>query len=250
MAKSSRPPSGGQPGLDQISTRWPQIKDPVQFVMRYAPAIQKYLEALLKNSHDAEELTQDFLLRGILHGFVRTSQLRGRFRDYLKTAVRNAALTYLQRRRRTRPGGARPEHLSDPAAPPSRADEDWLAEWRQCVLDRAWQALERHQSRSPGNLAHTVLRLATDHPDDDSATLAARAMALIGRPFRADAFRKQLSRARRLFAELLVAEVAHTLERPTPAEVELELVETGLMPYVLPYLPDDWHERDTLAPPQ
>jgi hypothetical protein len=86
-----------------------------------------------------------------------------------------------------------------------------------------------------------------DHPEDDSATLAARTTALIGRPIRGDAFRKQLSRARRLFAELLLAEVARTLKKPTTAEVELELIEVGLMPYVSPYLPADWRNRDLSA---
>ena len=75
MAKPSRPDPGPTPGLDQISTRWPAIKDPVQFVLRYAPAIQKYLAALLRDAHDAEDVAQDFLLRGILKGFVATSAL-------------------------------------------------------------------------------------------------------------------------------------------------------------------------------
>jgi hypothetical protein len=238
-------PSSWQSGLDQISTCWPSIKDPMQFVLRYAPAIQKYLHALLKNSHDAEEVAQEFLLRGLEHGFLRTDALRGRFRDYLKTAVRNAALTYLQRKRPTRTGGADPEQLLDAADVCSRADEEWLAEWRGCMLDRAWQALDNHQRLSPGNLAHTVLRVAVDYPDEDSPTLAARVAALSGRPLRAEAFRKQLSRARRLFAELLLAEVAHTLGQPTSAQMELELIETGLMPYVRPYLPADWNQRDT-----
>src|SRR4051812_10671065 len=96
-------PSGGDeaqaPGLDQISTHSPMIEDPGQFVLRYAPAIRSYLRALLKDSDGAEEVSQDFLVRGLLRGFVRTTELRGRFRHYLKAAVRNAAMNHLQRRR-------------------------------------------------------------------------------------------------------------------------------------------------------
>jgi RNA polymerase sigma factor (sigma-70 family) len=248
MAKPS--PSGSRPpapGLDQISTRWRLITDPEQFVLRYAPAIHKYLEALLKNAHDAEEVAQDFLLRSLQKGFVPPAELRGRFRDYLKVAVRNTALNHLRRKKPSRAAGPL-DQAAD--AEPDAAEREWLAEWQRCVLDRAWQALDSHQGRSPGNLFYTVLRLSADHPQDDSATLAARATALAGRPLRADAFRKQLSRARRLFAELLVKEVALTLETATPGQVEEELSELGLLPYVRDFLPPDWRSRGKLTDPE
>jgi RNA polymerase sigma-70 factor (ECF subfamily) len=232
-----QPDTGSKSTLDQISTRWPQISDPAQFVLRYAPAIQKYLEALIKDPHDAEEVAQDFLLGGLQRGFLRTDDLRGRFRDYLKTGVRNAALMYFRRQKSARRGGPDPAYLPARDEATARAGDEWVAGWRRCVLDRAWQALEHHQSRSPGNLYYTVLRLAAEHPDADSPTLAARAGALAGRPLRADAFRKQLSRARRLFAELLVAEVAQTLDEATPARVDEELSDLGLLGYVRPFLP-------------
>jgi hypothetical protein len=204
--------------------------------MRYAPAIRRYLDALIRNADDAEELTQEFLLRGLLQGFVRTSELRGRFRDYLKAAVRHAALNHLRRKRPVQDGVAGLEQVPAPDDQRSAADQQWVEQWRACVLDRAWQALDDHQRRSPGSLAFTVLRLAADHPEEDSTALAARATASAGRPIRADAFRKQLSRSRRLFAELVVAEVSQTLEQPSRERVVEELVDLGLMSYVGDYL--------------
>jgi RNA polymerase sigma-70 factor (ECF subfamily) len=237
MAKRSRPDSGSAPGLEEISTRWPLIRDPVQFVLRYAPAIRNYLEALLKNRHDAEEVAQDFLLRGILRGFVLTTELRGRFRYYLKTAVRNAALTRLGRQKPDSPGGLNPAQLPDPRDEPTQAEQDWVAAWQRCVIDRAMQALDHHQRQAPDSLFYTVVRLSLDHPEEDSTALAERASASAGRPIQPAAFRKQLSRARRRFAELLVAEVTQTLEQPTPERIEEELSEVGLLSYVRPYLP-------------
>jgi hypothetical protein len=114
-------------------------------------------------------------------------------------------------------------------------------------MSRAWQALDAHQRRSPGNLCHTVLRLSADFPDEDSKALAARASKQEGRTIKPEAFRKQVSRARRLFAELLVAEVAQTLEEPTPAQVEEELVAVGLMEYVRDFLPADWRTRGQMS---
>jgi hypothetical protein len=88
-----------------------------------------------------------------------------------------------------------------------------------------------------------VLRLVLDHPEDDSEALAARVSESLGHPFRADAFRKQLSRARRLFARFLVIEVTRTLDYPTPERIEEELSELGLMRYVRRFLPPDWTLR-------
>ena len=224
------------PNLDRITTIWPAIHDPVRFVLRYAPAVSRYLGALLRDPHDADEVAQEFLARVVERGFANADPGRGRFRDYLKMAVRNAALNYLRRKRRApRPDVDRLE-LAGP-----EEEQAWVAEWQRCALAKAWRTLDQHQARTPGNLFHTVLRLSVDHPDEDSEALAARAAALAGRPLRADAFRKQLSRARRLFAEALLREVTQTLENPTPQQVEEELIELGLMPHVADFLPDDWH---------
>ena len=110
------------------------------------------------------------------------------------------------------------------------------------ALERA-RRLEAHQRESPGNLAHTVLRLSVEHPDEDSDALAARASRASGRPLLPAAFRKQLSRARRLFAGFLVAEVAQTLEEPTAERVEEELAAVGILPVVRDFLPPDWKDQ-------
>ena len=235
--------------LDDITTEWSIIHDPAQFVMRYAPAIQRYLAALVRARHDAEDVTQNFFLRVVQHGFLRARQERGRFRDYLKTAVRNAALNFLSRKPAVKvsplAGGLA---VADPAQ--HTADREWVAQWRRCVLARAWNALKRHQRRSPGNLFYTALRLAVEHPAADAEALAARAGRAAGRTVRADAFRKQLSRARYQFAQFLVDEVAQTLDFPTPEQVEEELIDISRWKYVRQYLPADWRTRGKLAPPK
>jgi DNA-directed RNA polymerase specialized sigma24 family protein len=101
------PPTEIDPGLDDISTEWEVVRDPPGFVLRYAPAIQRYMRALIKNRHDAEEVAQDFFLRVSQQCFAHTRKEGGRFRDYLKTAVRHAALTFLKRHRAAKPLQAR-----------------------------------------------------------------------------------------------------------------------------------------------
>jgi hypothetical protein len=229
--------------LDDISTEWSIIHDPMQFVMRYAPAIQRYLAALIKAAQDAEDVTQDFFLRIIQNGFVHVKRDRGRFRDYLKAAVRNAALKFLTRQPAARQSELRAAQCAarSPASP--SPDHQWLAEWRRCLLDRAWQALANHQRRSPSNLFFTVLRVSANHAGEDTETLAARTSRIVGRPIRADAFRKQVSRARRMLARCLVQEVAQTLDYPTAEQVEEELIALALWKYVRGFLPSDWRKK-------
>jgi hypothetical protein len=231
--------SGPKSLLEHISTDWPLIGDPVRFVMRYARAIHKYLCAILNDPHDAEEVSQDFLTRVVERGFAQDRVTRGRFRDYLKAAVRNAARSQLRRKQLPQADEGALAELPDPGDTSAAADREWLAEWRQCLLDRAWHGLESHERASPESLFYTALRLSTDHPGEDSPALAARASQRVGRTVRPAAFRKQLSRARRQFARLVVHEVKQTLEDQHADAVYEELADLGLMDFVRDVLPAD-----------
>jgi DNA-directed RNA polymerase specialized sigma24 family protein len=225
-------------GLGAISTHWSEVHQPAQFVLRYAPAIQGYLEALLSDPNDVEEVRQAFLLRVVQQGLVEPGRVHGRFRDYLIAAVRDAAVSHLRRNRHPREEHLDLDHLPAPLGP-DPLDRQWLDHWRRCLLAAAWERLDRHEQDAPDSHYYTVLRLTAEHPGECSETLAAQASAQTGRTIRPDAFRKQLSRARRLFAALLVQEVARTLEDASPARIEEELIDLGLLKYVRPFLPQE-----------
>jgi DNA-directed RNA polymerase specialized sigma24 family protein len=228
-------PSGGpDQRLDQIETDWARVNEPGHFVMRYGLAVERYVHALISNAHDAEELAQEFFA-GILEvGLPRVRQERGRFRDYLKKVVRNRAITFLRRKQAGRVGG----DLRDiPAAeqPDSVEAQEWLRHWRRCLLHRTWRRLKEHHPSK--QTYYRVLQMCARHPKESSEALAARVARERGVPVRTDAFRKQVSRARRLFAQFLVAEVADTLDHPTAADVEAELAELELTRYIRGFLP-------------
>lgn len=224
--------SWSQPNLDlaEISTRWTSIGDPVRFVMRYSRAIREYLLALLKNQADADDVSQSFFEKFIERGLPRADSAKGRFRDYLKVAARNAALTHL---RKKRPVQAEAEFLQSlPDDDESDADRQWLQGCRVAILDRLWRSLDQHQRQNPGNYAFTVLQVTTQYPQDDSEQQADRVSQLVGRKLNAAAFRKQRSRARSLAAELLVADIRSTLENPTDENLEAELADLELLSLV------------------
>jgi DNA-directed RNA polymerase specialized sigma24 family protein len=211
--------------IDDIGTHWGEVGDPRLFVVRYATAVRAYLRALLPNAADADDVEQQFLLNVVRRGF-RADPAAGRFRDYLKTALRNAAVTHLRRKRAAK--------VVPPRAA-GEADDVWTVEYRGCVLAAAWQELEAYQRRTPGNLAHAVLRLVADHPDATTVELTRR----LGRPLSVPAFRKQLSRGRRLFARFVVAEVERSIHPATADEVRAELAELGLLSHLNGLLPGE-----------
>jgi RNA polymerase sigma factor (sigma-70 family) len=241
--------------FDQIDTHWSLLRLAHQssaslsgparnsLALMYRGAIRSYIGALVSSPQDAEDLTQEVLVRLLSGGFHNANPQRGRFRDFLKVAVLNLVRQYWNQQKR-RPQQAEIEELVDRAS--QAVEEQWLAGWRDTLLDQSWERLKQHEQTQQGSMAWTVLRLRADHPDDDSNQLAKRVSSALGRPVRSDTMRQHLYRARWRFAQLLIEEVARNVEPPTPEEVEEELIEIGLMEYVRDFLPPDWRKTGEL----
>lgn len=221
--------------LEHISTRWSQVDSPAHFVMRYEPAIRRYLTAILKDKDAAEEVSQDFLVRVFDKRFHADRIKTVRFRDYLKAAVRNTAMSYLRRKPLPPANDADLENLVSPANE-EREDPIWTTHWRKCLIDRVWQALESKQRHSESCYYYSVLKYVSEHPNATSQAIAQHVSEQIGRPYRADACRQQYARARRHFAELIIIELQASLADPSYETLEAELIDLDLMKYVRDYL--------------
>ena len=231
MSPQSRPVSMNNPRperIEQISTRHEAVSDPTKFVFRYSAAISAYLNALVRDEDIAQEVLQDFLLQIVAKGFGNRDTSKGRFRDYLKVAVRNAALSEIRRRKVRQTVDVDVEKIEVAAA----ADDVWLRDWRKCLLDVGWRELERLERASETNFGHSILRIAVEHNGEDSSELATRASEVTGHSFSPDSFRKQLSRARRRFAEVVRRAIAETLECPTDEAIENEIADLRLAPFL------------------
>jgi len=229
MSTSATDLGGAWPGaLEDISTHWTQIQDPVQFVLRYSRAIQAYLLALLKQPHDADDVSQEFVIHFLQRGLAAADPDRGRFRDYLKVAVRRAALAHLREQGREPQSASGLEHVADSQVE-SEADSRYRDEWRSCLLDRAWRGIERHVREHPACGFDVALTIAREHPHLNSDERALEASRLLGRPINSSAYRQMLRRARGLLKVLLIQEVSKTLRNPTPAAIEEELADLELL---------------------
>ncbi len=243
--------SGGNPSrIEAISTRWTLLQAAHggstttagearnALVLRYTPAVRRYVGALLRNDDEADDLAQDVVLRLLGGDFAGADPARGRFRDLLKVAVRNMVRNHWSKQKRRRAADVDVDKLG--VAAEGADEQSWLASWRRSVLDLAWNALQQEERKRAGSVAYTLLRLRADHPDDTSEQLAARLAEKTGKPMRADAVRQKLHRAREQFADVLLAEIARGLDPPTPERIEEELVDLGLIELVRDFLPEEW----------
>ncbi len=206
-----------------------------QLVLRYYGAVYRYLLGMLRDPAPAEDMTQEFCVRLLRGDFKHFDPERGRFRDFLKVALRHLVIDYWKqqkKRKEKEPQALAPEQAEPIAAhsPEIDLDRDFIEKWKEELLARAWQELEKSQEES-GQAYYTVLRYKTDHPDWHSSQLAQQVGAQLGKRFTSDGVRQLVHRARKRFAELLVDEVAHSLETPEPGQVAEELIELGLMSY-------------------
>jgi RNA polymerase sigma-70 factor (ECF subfamily) len=229
--------------LSHISTLWTLIRQahhgPADalsaaqrlLLERYGGAVHRYLLGALRDPDAADELFQEFSLRFLRGDFHRADPQRGRFRDLVKTALFHLIVDS-QRRRQTRPHALTPQTPEPAVWSPDvpEADQAFLNDWREELLDRTWLALADLERRS-GQPSYTVLRLRTDQPMLSSAELAEQLGARLGKRFTVDGARQALHRAREKFADLLLAEVTQSLEGPSQEELESELTDLGLLTY-------------------
>ena len=231
--------------LSRISTIWTLVAeaghgpasgkpDPrLALIQRYQGAAYRYLLAAVRNPDVADELFQEFALRVVQGRFSRAEPTKGRFRDYLKSALVRLVTDHY-RAQCKRSSVADPARLevatTDPD--PVALDASFIASLRDELLARAWANLAEAEQRG-GQSHYSVLRFRADHPALSSAEMAAQLNTQLRskNAFTDTSVRKALQRARAAFADFLVADVAHSLGHPTADELQQELIELALLDY-------------------
>ncbi|HEY3969655.1 MAG TPA: sigma-70 family RNA polymerase sigma factor [Planctomycetaceae bacterium] len=253
----NRPDGDSTADFNAIQTQWPLINKahcgsktstgPARnaLVLRYRQAIRSYLGALLKDDAAADELAQDAIVRMLNGDFAAATPEKGKFRNFLKVAVRNMARSYWERRNRSSTTEIDLDQLANSSQ--HETDSEWMEDWRGTVLQTAWDALKEFEHAHPGSLSYTLFKLRSESPELRSEGLAERVSDVTGRKVTAATVRQSLRRARFLFAQYLVDEVARCLDNPAPEALEEELAELGLTRYVKDFMPADWRANGRLC---
>jgi RNA polymerase sigma-70 factor (ECF subfamily) len=229
--------------LSQISTLWTVVADAKggpaeaisaaqhELLRRYHGAIYRYLLGALRNADAADDLAQEFALRFLRGDFRGFNPERGRFRDFLKGVLSHLIADY-HRRQYTRAQSLSVNGAALAASSEGIRRSDWhFAEsWRDELLSRTWEALARSQEET-GQPFYAVMRLRTQHPEMRSAAMAEQLSVQLSRRVTGNWVRQMLYRGRDRFADLLLGEVADTLQDPRAEELEEELAEIGLLSY-------------------
>lgn len=232
-----------QQRLSKLSTAWDEIMRAhagladgaalaqQRLLRRYGRAIFRYLLASVRDEDAAEELSQEFALRFVRGDFKHLDPARGRFRDYVKAVLGNLVKAYRQKQNAQAvplPGSNWDLAAPDPA--PEEADPEFVDGWKEELLTRAWEELADHEQQT-GQPYYTVLRFRSENPAVSSAQMAEQLGAQLGKAYTDAAVRQVLHRAREKYADLLVEEVALSLQTTESDRLEQELTELGLLDY-------------------
>lgn len=237
--------------LGNIQTQWSVIREAHRstvtensaasaresLVMRYSSAIRNFVKMVVRDDHLVDEIAQDALVRLLKGDFSGADPNRGRFRDLLKTAIRNMIKNHWAKENRRASVDFDLDQVDD--AKPSSEDEFWATQWTETVLSIAWERLKAWEDSSE-SIAYTVLKLRSTYPEESSTQLAERLSESAGKTYNAANTRQQLRRARVRFAEYLVTEIADGLNDPTPENLADELKSLGLYKSVQDVLPKEW----------
>ena len=237
--------------IDAIPTRWSLVRHPDAankpetvaelrrlLVLRYASAVRRYVGAMVQDHDDADELAQDVIMRLMRGDFAGADPSKGRFRDLLKTAIRNMVRNHWDRSNRRKTSDLNLDVVLDSNAA-FEQDQEWTSTWQRSVLDHTWarmQAEDQQLAQSGKSSSATkLLRLRTAHPEASSEELASLLSEQLGTTIKPDNCRQMLRRARLRFAEHLVDEVRSGLDDESDDRLQEELSALNLLDWVRDY---------------
>jgi RNA polymerase sigma-70 factor (ECF subfamily) len=225
--------------LSAISTQWTALlkahggstetvsEAQRRLMERYHGAVFRYFLGAVRDPDAAGELTQEFALRFVRGDFRHADRERGRFRDYLKTALVHMATDHFRKKvAAPRQLGIDAPGQCAPAAPSLDDEMDFLQSWRDELLDRTWRALAEANP-----MYHAALLYRVENPDTSSAQAAAELSAQLQKPLNAAAVRKAVQRAHEKFSDLLLDEIGESIGTQEPAALREELVALDLLKY-------------------
>lgn len=201
-----------------------------RLLRRYSGAVYRYLFAVLRDANAADELAQEFALNFLRGSFKGAAPEKGRFRDYVKASLFNLIRGYHRQRQRHQGGIDVADAEPEAAGPAPGDDQAFVQGWRDEMLARSWAALLEYETET-GRLYHTMLKYRASNPDTRAAEMAEIFTRKLGKTFTQANVRQLIHRAREKFGDLLIDEVAQSLQSADLELIEQELIDLGLHSY-------------------
>jgi RNA polymerase sigma factor (sigma-70 family) len=227
------------PRLSQLSTQWTLLTNAydvsteefdraLQFqTLRYLGAVHRYFLKTVRDPAVVDDLNQEFAARFLEGNFLKYDPKLGRFRDYIKRAVRNLMIDFHRRKARTKRLETDWERMIVDESS-SDVDDKFTDAWRSEILDRAWNSMEELQKRT--NVPYyTILKHRAKYPALSSEQLAEQLGRVLGLRLTPAAIRTRLQHAREKWVGFIVEEVMLGLQQKTRSAVEEELADLRLL---------------------
>lgn len=216
---SSSNPSRSSVNLVRSSHSWTEAESAAGFVLRYLPPMRKQLAKALGSTNEADQALRILLTHLVSAGF--GEHRKGRLRDFLARAVRSCAKARLTEQGRL-------ESDKDKLAPLTTDSKDWVVMWRDCLLQRAWRALERMEHQDRDRPLYSVLWASTTNPKVSLDELSVEVEKQSAVKLDQVKLQQMKLEAKAAFAQLLADEVVETLENPDKASVKKEIQTLGI----------------------
>ncbi len=216
---SSSSASRSSVNLVRSSHSWTEAESAAGFVLRYLPPMRKQLVQALGTAAEADQALKILLTHLVSAGF--GDHRKGRLRDYLFKAVRSAAKAHLTEQGRLESDRAKLDVIAN-------ASKEWLVMWRDCLLHRAWRALERMEHHDRQRPLYTVLWTGTTHSQAGLDELGKLVEQACGVKLDQVKLQQMKLEAKAAFAQLLADEIVETLETPDKASVKKEIQSLGI----------------------
>lgn len=206
-----------------------------RFLERYHGAINRYLLSRLGDPHAVDEVYEIYVDRvKENHPFLRRADReKGHFRHYLRRVLQNLIIDYYRRKKGPKP--VSPLMDDDFVAPPltDEQEEQFRREWVNELMFHAWRALEE-KSRANEKPYYDLMLFKAQNPQARSREIAEHFSKAWSKPLTEANVRQILHRGQDLLSDLLLEEVAHSLEQrlESPAsadQVEEELIELKML---------------------
>jgi hypothetical protein len=221
------------------TSRWTMVRNPAGYSLRYLPALRAYLSDRCGGQGQGDVVLRTVLMHLLKRGFQGAPNPGGRLADHLRRVAEKA----IEIKSVDKPNDPKPTDVASAIVksadvksadaksadaksadaksadaksaerrPASEFDEAWRIAWRDCLANRTWRSMERHQFTNPMPPLHRALQIANEHERESINVQTLRLSDHVGRMVTPDEFAAWLHDGQQAWRRTFETHVAATLD--------------------------------------